>query len=70
MFVKLMDKIMFHKCLVDQAEIPIFLRVPSLEGTKNYKSIMRKFSATGFLNFNIITQKLKSKKYHVGKIFD
>ena len=69
-FIKLMDQIMFHKCLVDQHEIPIFLRVPSPDNTKNYKGIMRKFSSTGFLNFNIIMQKIKTKKYNVGKNFD
>ena len=61
---------MFHKCLVDQNEIPIFLRVPNPDTTKNYKGIMRKFSSTGFMNFNIIMHKIKTKKYNTGKIFD
>jgi hypothetical protein len=45
--------------------VPLFLRIPT-ESTKNYKQIMAEWDG-GFLNFNIIFQKLKSKKYGPGK---
>jgi len=61
-----MEGMMFHKCLVDQPEVPLFLRVPN-ESTKNYKQIMQEFSPNGFLNLNSIIQKLKSKKYGPGR---
>lgn len=35
--------------------------------TKNYKAIMNDFGSSGFLNFNIILQRLKNKKYGPGK---
>jgi len=63
---KLIESVIFHKVLVDQHDVPLFLRIPT-ETSKNYKQIMNEWGAGGFLNFNIILQKLKSKKYGPGR---
>ena len=56
-YQKLLESLIFHKCLVDLPEVPLFLRIPS-ESTKNFKAIMADWEEStrfnGFMNFNII----------------
>jgi len=66
-FVRIIESMVMHKVLLEQQEVPLFLRNPDPQTTKNYKEIMGEFGSTGFLSFNIILHRLKNKKYGPGK---
>jgi hypothetical protein len=53
-YSKIIESIVMHKVLLEQQEVPLFLRNPDPEITKNYKGIMNDFGSSGFLNFNTI----------------
>lgn len=64
-YARILEGIVMHKVLLECQEVPLFLQMPN-ENTRNQKAINNEFKADGFTNFNIILQKLKSKKYGPG----
>jgi hypothetical protein len=65
-YVKILEGMIMHKCLIELAEVPLFMKIPTSD-TKNNKQINLEFANTGHLNFNTILQRLKTKKYGPGR---
>lgn len=42
-YIRIIESIVVHKALLDQQEVPLFLRNPSPDTTKNYKLILNEF---------------------------
>lgn len=55
-----------HNELYKLDSVPLWLKPPSPD-TKHFNEIQNENDGVGYLNFNMILQRLKSKKYGPGK---
>ena len=65
-YYKLLVSIVTHEELYKLGDVPLFLKVPN-EQSKFFNDMKNENQGVGYLNFNMILQRLKSKKYGPGK---
>jgi len=65
-YYKLLVSIVTHEELYKLGDVPLFLKVPN-EHSKFFQEMKMENHGVGYLNFNMILQRLKSKKYGPGK---
>ena len=65
-YFKLLVSIVMHNELYRLDTVPLWLKQPGPD-TPYYHEIMQENDGVGYLNFNMILQRLKSKKYGPGK---
>jgi hypothetical protein len=65
-YLKLLESIITHEELFGLNEVPLFL-VPPAEGSILNHQFKNENGGIGYLNFNMILHRLKTKKYGPGK---
>ena len=65
-YLKLLESIITHEELFGLNEVPLFL-IPPSEGSHLQNQFRQENGGIGYLNFNMILHRLKTKKYGPGK---
>lgn len=65
-YLKLLESIITHEELFGLNEVPQFL-IPPMEGSQLLNNFRIENGGIGYLNFNMILHRLKTKKYGPGK---
>lgn len=65
-YLKLLESIITHEELFGLNEVPLFL-IPPAEGSQLANNFRVENGGIGYLNFNMILHRLKTKKYGPGK---